>query len=506
MSRNTTSSFVHEIPLKTAPWDESEIEKRFDAGKNLRNACLSHCLEQIQLMRESKDWRIARSLPKGKERNKLYQSVRKRFAFSEYELHKFAAKIAKACWIGKHLDSQVIQKIASKVYTTADEYLCGKKGRPRFTRYRGLKSLEGKSNLTGLRWKNGVLVWNIKSGTKLEIQARFDHKDKDGLEAYALNCRVKYVRIIRRRIKKNNRYFVQLILEGTSFNKEKNIIADDCVGLDLGPSSIAAVSSKKAFLGSFCEGLESKQHEIKTIQRKMDRSRRKTNPSNYEEDGTLKKGPKRWGFSKKYIQLRSEHQELYRKLSETRKRLHGELANQVLSMGKHVKLEKLSYLAFQKIYGRSVGAKAPGMFVSLLRRKAESAGGKVEEFSTYKTCLSQTCHCGRKSKKKLSERWHKCPCNAAAQRDLYRAFLAIFVENDTLNTCQASNAWPVADPLLEHAVLRLNKQAKGKARLSSFGLGQRQSLSHVKGESLLVEAVDDVGVMPRATERLEVCL
>ena len=135
------------------------------------------------------------------------------------------------------------------------------------------------------------------------------------------------------------------------------------------------------------------------------------------------------------------------------------------------------------------------MFVSILRRKAESAGGGVEEFSTYKTCLSQTCHCGKIKKKSLSERWHRCLCKVCAQRDLYSAYLALFVEEDRLSICQAKKAWPVAEPLLERAVFRLNQQAKGKVRLSSFGLGQRQSLSHVKEESLLAEAADVVSFL-----------
>jgi hypothetical protein len=42
--------------------------------------------------------------------------------------------------------------------------------------------------------------------------------------------------------------------------------------------------------------------------------------------------------------------------------------------------------------------------------------------------------------------------------------------------------------------------------LTFLCLDQRQSLSHVKRESLLVEAVDVVGVKPRATERLVACL
>ncbi|MGA8163610.1 MAG: zinc ribbon domain-containing protein [Waddliaceae bacterium] len=100
------------------------------------------------------------------------------------------------------------------------------------------------------------------------------------------------------------------------------------------------------------------------------------------------------------------------------------------------------------------------MFVLMLRRKAESAGGKVEEFSTYKTALSQTCHCGRVKKKSLSERWHDCCYGTSAQRDLYSAFFAQFVENDHLDRRQPMQAWPAAEPLLEHAVSRCLRQEK----------------------------------------------
>ena len=56
---------------------------------------------------------------------------------------------------------------------------------------------------------------------------------------------------------------------------------------------------------------------------------------------------------------------------------------------------------------------------------------------------------------------------------------------------------------------RLNQQAIGSQRLASFGLGRRQSLSHVKENTKFVEAIDVVGQKnpsaPRAIERHPVC-
>ncbi len=87
--------------------------------------------------------------------------------------------------------------------------------------------------------------------------------------------------------------------------------------------------------------------------------------------------------------------ETQRILAEHRESLHGQLVNQIISMGDEIKLEKLSYRAFQKMFGKSVGMRAPGMFVSMLKRKA------VTEFPTCTTKLSQVCLCGQVKKKSL---------------------------------------------------------------------------------------------------------
>ena len=75
------------------------------------------------------------------------------------------------------------------------------------------------------------------------------------------------------------------------------------------------------------------------------------------------------------------------------------------------------------------------------------------------------------------------------------------VKNDQLDTCRAQSAWPVVGPLLGCAVSSLNKLVSEESMLFSFGFGQRQNQSHIKGESLSVEAMDVVGDEPRAMEK-----
>jgi transposase len=199
---------------------------------------------------------------------------------------------------------------------------------------------------------------------------------------------------------------------------------NNTIGLDIGPSTIAYVTDDNAVIERFCDELKDKQKEIRRLQRKLDRQRRANNPQNYNPDGTIKKGKKTWRESTRLKITKRKLAELQRKLAVHRKSLHGNLANRILRQGKHIKTEKLSYRAFQKNYGKSVKDRAPGMFMEILHRKAENAGGFVDEFSTKDTKLSQYCHkCGKYTKKPLSQRWHTC-CNLNIQRDIYSAFLA----------------------------------------------------------------------------------
>ena len=498
MSSQNGNTFVLELPLNVPPSESKELNVRFEAARHLYNACLGECLRGIAHIRQSKEWVKGRSLEKKPENTKVrrdfFNKAKEKYAFSEYSLHSFAGNLRNSCWIKDHIDSFSAQKVATNAFQSAKEYLMGKRGRPRFKAYGRYRSVEGKSNVTGIRFKNDKIVWGIRGKKSLALSIMYDRKDKCGVQAHALQCRTKYVRLVRKAVRGKERWYAQLVQEGKALLKGKNPLGQSLVGLDIGPSSMAIVSDSSASLVPFCEGLENSRAQIVQLQKKLDRSRRKMNPSNFEENGTIKKGPKKWIRSKRYKNLANKTAEHQRCLAETRKRMHGELTNKVLSSGVFIKTEKLSYKKLQQDFGKSVGFRAPGMFVSLLRRKAESAGGFLEEFSTYKTKLSQVCQCGRQKKKSLSERWHRCHCGVVSQRDLYSAHLARFVENDQLNTRQAQQVWPAAEPLLERAVLSLEERATGKLRLSCFGLDQRQSPSHAKGGSLPIEAVDVVGI------------
>jgi len=484
MSKAKSPSFVLEPPLVANPHESRVLAVRFEAGRQLYNAVLGEALRRLDLMKESKAWQATRPMPSGaprsaaqKARAAEFSLIAETMGFTDYDIQSYATRGKNACWIGDHLDAHTTQKIGTRAFKAAQRYQFRIGGRPRFKpKGKALKSLEGKSNATGLRWRDDHLEWN-----KLKLKALYDQKDPHGVQAFALQSPVKYCRLIRRTILGKTRWFVQLVIAGIPKGKDKNPVRVGQSSVDIGPSTIAVVSETDAFLEKFCAHVPDLQKAIRRIQRAMDRSKRGSNPDNYNKDGTIKKllpGKRRpWVFTQGYLRLRTRLQEHHRVLAAYRRTEHGHLANRVMAMGHTVMAEKLSYLAFQRRFGKSVRDRAPGEFMGHLRHKAASAGGEVIEFPTRTTKLSQSCQCGAVVKKPLSKRWHTCSCGVYAQRDLYSAYLGLHVrkngESWMLDTESAREGWCAGEPLLEKTVSGIVQAAKGGPWPASFGIRAR---------------------------------
>jgi putative transposase len=468
-----TDSFVCELPLKVTPAQSKKLEKRLDAARQIYNACLGEGLVRLGLMRESRDWQRARSMPRGAERAKLLGSLAVKFKLSKSALDRVAIRCKNEAF-RDHLGPHEAQAMAYRAFQAVRQFLLGNRGRPRFKGRRGLHGVEAKTNAAGIRWREGAVHWK-----GLVLAAMLAPEGRDGWQREALSGRTKYCRIVRRGVRGRERWFVQLIQEGKPPCKSNRGVGSNVVGLDLGPSTIALVGETEARLDKFCPTVEQPWAEVRRIQRAMDRSRRATNPDNYNPDGTVKKGARAWRKSGRYRKLVSRCAETERRLAAERKRAHGELSNEILALGKTIRTEKLSYRAFQKVFGRSVKVRGPGLFLSMLRRKAESAGGEVEELPTRTTRLSQICHgCERARKKDLSERIHSCACGVGpVQRDLYSAFLARHVSLGQLDVRKAREAFPAAEPLLRRAASRFEKLAREGATAALHANGVRAGRS-----------------------------
>jgi len=476
MKRAKTPTFLLELPLRLDWSQQHQVRAHLEVARCLYNALLGEASKRLQQMRRDPAWTHARALPRMKkqERAQAFSELRKQHHFSEYELHEYV-KRARISWIADHIESTMAQTLATRAYQAVNRVCVGKAKRVRFRSHgRGIDSVEGKRNDVGMRFvldptagDGGFLVWNEQV-----IPAIIDWRDP--VIGHGLRHRIKYVRLVRRKASSKlaqgadgdgNRYFVQLILEGRAYQKPKHEAGSDTIGLDIGPSTLAIVPrAGQAALITFCEELAPDTRKKRRLQRKMERQRRANNPDNYDEQGRVKSHGNtrlRWKESRQYIATRREHAKTERRLAAHRKSLHGKLANDIVAVGKQIHIEKTSFTGWQKQYGKSIGLRAPGLFVAHLRRLVAKTGGTLREVSTSHTKLSQYCnHCARYVKKPRSQRWHACSCGLGPiQRDLYSAFLLAHLEPQQIIPSVTQHIWEGSEPRLRAVMGGLQQRA-----------------------------------------------
>jgi hypothetical protein len=313
-----------------------------------------------------------------------------------------------------------------------------------------MNTFEGKNNTTGWIYKNRHIQYNLKmipliiKEKDTYVKEALHYIDSNQCFTYTTKkdeartefYKVKYVRITRKVIRGKERFFAQLVCAGyppvkrNHLNGERKYpLGEGRVGIDIGTSTTAVASSKKVFLK-------------KRLKRKLERSRRNMNPSNYDEKGRIIKGKKVWKHSHRYRKCKKQLKELYRKQSLYRKFSHQFDANRILSLGNTFFIEEMNFKALQKRskkteisektgkykkkkrFGKSIAHKAPAMFVHVLERKVLQAGGTFKKVQTTKFKASQYDHKSNQyNKKELKERWHSFDDGTKVQRDLYSAFL-----------------------------------------------------------------------------------
>ncbi|WP_414584242.1 RNA-guided endonuclease TnpB family protein [Scytonema sp. PCC 10023] len=512
MARSITPSFITEIPLIVDSKQEAELLSRFQAGRQLYNACLNEAMKRLELVRNSELYKTARKISRTqkKERSEAFKKAREQYRYSEYDLHAFASITSKnAKWIAEKIDSTAQQKLATRAFKASERVMLGVAKNVRYKVPSRFRSMEGKSNKTGIRWKDDCLVWG-----KLILKPIIDPINP--VIRHGLESPVKYVRLLWRILNGKRRWYAQLVNEGSPYSETKNYVSDGLIGLDLNVSNIAFVGDNHAELLPFADKVLTFQKEITALQRKMQRRIRVNNPDNFEPNFKAKKGRKtvvkkgkvksckaQWKKSSNYLKASAKKRELERRKTAYAKNQNRQVVNEILRHGKHIKTENVSVKGWQKRYGKAISAKSPGFVQSELKLKAERAGGSFTKFSTQKTALSQTHLDGSRIKKPLSQRVHRDVTGIPEHhRDLFSAFLSRSVNQDKLVLQNAQSEYLGLEPILLEAHQRyLTREQVGKSE-------SRQSdspLERVSNEPPIIDQIagsseksnEDVAVPPR---------
>lgn len=123
MPRCSTPSFVTTIPLVVSASEDRELWARFNAARNLYNACLNEANQRMELVRNSEGYQLAKATPKDQKklRSDRFKAARQAYQYGDFDLQSFACKCADASvWIAQKLDKQCIQKIATRAFKASE--------------------------------------------------------------------------------------------------------------------------------------------------------------------------------------------------------------------------------------------------------------------------------------------------------------------------------------------------------------------------------------------------
>jgi len=455
------SNFIVQFPLKIEKFQEDILNKRFEIGRKIYNSLVTITQKRYSQMIRTRQYRniklelkeIYSSTAKEniKRKKELYSqlnALNKQYNINEYSFHNDVKNIQKH--FKDNIDSFTAQKIASNLWKAYDKLLYGNGEYIHYKKYDTLNSLEGKSNKTGIRFKDNRLMWN-----DLCIPVEIDYNNY--YEYQAMQCDIAYCRVIRKYVRNKYKFYLQIVFKGTvpiKVNKETGEIKRDIgkgdVGLDIGTRTIAISSNSEVKILELADKIQDIENQKRIIQRKMDRSKRAMNLNNFNQDGTIKKqGNKKviWNKSNHYIKYQNELKELYRKQKDIRKLQHEQLANYILSLGDNIYVETMNYSGLQKRstkteknnngkfkkkkrFGKSLANKAPSMLLTIIDRKLKYHNLNLIKIDTYSVKASQYNHFSEQyNKKSLSDRWNDFN-GIRVQRDMYSAFLIMNVNDD----------------------------------------------------------------------------
>ncbi|MDD6931261.1 MAG: hypothetical protein PUI95_00400 [Eubacteriales bacterium] len=449
MSEKKLGNTVLTLPLYPEKWQIDIIEKRFRIMELLKNALIAKELRRLRNLQRTRVWRRLedeiRSTDKT-ERKKLYArrtELLRTAGFSKYGFYEDIELMQKRYIV--HIGAQVAQRASSDVWQAFEKMLYGNGDMVHFHKAGSLYSIANKKSGNCMIFRNGCLEWNggqSRDAVKLILPSKARLTD---YERQMLEKPIKYYRVIRKWMKTRWKYYVQITLAGETVHKDRPVGAGR-VGIDIGTRTIAVAAEKAVFLRELADGVDENHRRKCALQRKMDNSRRCTNPENYNPDGTVRRPGKghrpHWVKSRRYLKMQAMVRNLERKNADIRKYQHICLANEIIRLGTDVYVEQMSYSGLQrrakettyddkgrtkkkKRFGKSLANKAPASFLLILNQKLsylEPTGLKRVDTKVFRA--SQLDHTDQSyHSKKLGERWTVLSDGTKVQRDMYSAFL-----------------------------------------------------------------------------------
>lgn len=417
--------------------------------------------EYIRLKKsESDDKQVVADI---KRLSKFMNETRESIGLTKNGLEKYASVMQRR--YKKNISSHQVQAEVAHIVKGVDAVLFGNGKDVHYKKESDFHTIPGKS-LSGVtirfdqnnekRQIDCYIKWNgLKIPVKYDI-SKPDMPDEKNYINESLSIGViKYCEIERLWFKSGWHYYVKLYM--TENAPKKITPGKSTMGIDEGPSTMAAVSESSVFLEELSPKCKVYNKQIVSLQRKIDKSTRMTNPDRFNEDGTAKKKTKDlppWKFSKTCQRNKAKVRELYRRKAEYTKCQHETLLNSMIKDSSIFINEPMDFKALakksretkrrdktsaiknadgtektvykykrKKRFGKSITDRSPSSLIVRLKQKCEQYGMIYLETDKWKYKASQYNHVSDDYiKTALSERFKNIGA-ITVQRDLYSAFL-----------------------------------------------------------------------------------
>ena len=307
------------------------------------------------------------------------------------------------------------------------------------------KSRKNHSSIIGFKFstvEHTITMTGIKSKNGTPITIPFIVNPKSVYEKEALEKEVRCIAIVRKQIRRKNKYYVQFTFAGHPYNKGVNM-GLGTLSIDPSLCQIITLSMDKGICKTYplADTVTEDVKKINKLQRMLDSIRRAENPDNYNPDGTIKKQAKLiWKESDKYKRLKGKLADMWRKYAAKRKICHNILANKLIKNYNIFKVEKNSYKSMQarskeikkdkngrylsnKRYGKSIKNHAPSMFFEILKNKVgHYQEGKYIEVPAGSGCTAYDFTNGEFTKHNVNERTIRTSDGQLHDRDAHATF------------------------------------------------------------------------------------
>lgn len=511
MARSTTDSCCLTLPLIVERWQADRLEKRFELARQIYNSMLSDELKRLRYVEHLPEYkkisaRMTEIYREGnkqsKEYKQLFQKRKKMLEDNEFSKFAFTTHMKKYYkWCRSNISSMVAQAISENVWRAFEKYFYSNGKRLHFKKIGSVTTVAGKGGASGpreIRFKDGYVLWN---GLRLKVKL----DESNVYEQQMLEHRIRFCRILKKPDRRKNHYYVQFVLEGRPEIKIRpdtgealHPVGVGRVGIDIGPQTIAYAAECGAGLRELAEGVGNIEREKRLLQRKLDRSRRATNPNNYNADGTIRRGVKLTkNKSNRYLAVQRELAYVYQRQAAMRKQNHIALANELLALGDTFFVEDMPWKGLakkakkteispktgkykrKKRFGKSLGNKAPATLIMILDNKLKSLGlDGVQKIPTTARASQYNHITQTYTQKTLSQRWNTMEDGTKIQRDLYSAFLLQHIneDNKTFNQQTLEEDYPAFQRYHDRVIVQLQNNPHNVA---SMGI---RSATHKRAE------------------------